>query len=488
VNLQADLLILLPELILAVGAMVLLLMGAVLAGGDRSKPAGSEAPLPGISWGAIGLLILAGAATVMGPDHVSAFHGAFIADGFSRFAKILILIGAALSILLADEFFSSVQLSRFELPVLMLIATLGMLLMVSAASFLSLYMGLELQSLSLYVLAAFNRDHPRSSEAGLKYFVLGALSSGMMLYGISLIYGFTGSVQFASIAAVTHAGVSGLGVVFGIVFLIAGLAFKVSAVPFHMWTPDVYEGAPTPVTAYFATAAKVAALCLFLRAILIPFPDLMHQWRQIIIFISVLSMALGAIAAIGQKNIKRLMAYSSIGHMGYALLGLAAGTALGARGVLIYLAIYVFTNLGVFAAIQAMRRRGQAVETISDLAGLARNDIKLASVFSLLFLSLAGLPPLAGFFAKFYVFLAAIQAGLVIPAVLGVLASAIGLVYYLRLVKVMFFDEPVEAFDPVSGTGSKAILVIASLVALFFIFAASPVITAADAAAKALLP
>jgi NADH-quinone oxidoreductase subunit N len=478
VNLQADLLVLLPELILAVGAMALLLAGAVT--GEKSAPA--------ISWGAFLLLAGAGAATVLGPDHATAFHGAFIADGFSRFAKILILIGAALSILLADEFFVSVQLSRFELPVLMLIATLGMLLMVSASSFLSLYMGLELQSLSLYVLAAFNRDHLRSSEAGLKYFVLGALSSGMMLYGISLIYGFTGSTQFASIATVTHAGVTGLGVVFGIVFLIAGLAFKVSAVPFHMWTPDVYEGAPTPVTAYFATAAKVAALCLFLRAILTPFPDLLHQWRQIIIFISVLSMALGAIAAIGQRNIKRLMAYSSIGHMGYALLGLAAGTALGARGVLIYLAIYVFTNLGVFAAIQAMRRRGQAVETISDLAGLARNDIKLASVFSLLFLSLAGLPPLAGFFAKFYVFLAAIQAGLVIPAVLGVLASAIGLVYYLLLVKVMFFDEPVEAFDPVSGAGSKAILVIASLVAVFFIFAASPVITAADAAAKALLP
>jgi NADH-quinone oxidoreductase subunit N len=478
VNLQADLLVLLPELILAIGAMALLLLGAI--SGEKSAPA--------ISWGAIALLAAAGVATVMGPDHVTAFHGAFIADGFSRFAKILILIGAALSILLADEFFSTVQLSRFELPVLMLLATLGMLLMVSASSFLSLYMGLELQSLALYVLAAFNRDHLRSTEAGLKYFVLGALSSGMMLYGISLIYGFTGSTQFSTIATVTHAGVPGLGVIFGIVFLIAGLAFKVSAVPFHMWTPDVYEGAPTPVTAYFATAAKVAALCLFLRAILTPFPDLLHQWRQIIVFISVLSMALGAIAAIGQKNIKRLMAYSSIGHMGYALLGLAAGTALGARGVLIYLAIYVFTNIGVFAAIQAMQRKGKPVENISDLAGLARNDIKLASVFAVLFLSLAGLPPLAGFFAKFYVFLAAIQAGLVVPAVIGVLASAIGLVYYLRLVKVMFFDEPAEAFDPVGGWGSRAILVISTVVALFFILAASPVITAADAAAKALIP
>jgi len=467
----------LPELILAVGAMALLLAGAIA--GEKSAPA--------IGWGAIVLLVLAGAATVMGPDHATAFHDAFIADGFSRFAKLLILGGAAFSVLLADEFFSDINLSRFELPVLMLLATLGMLLMVSSASFLSLYMGLELQSLALYVLAAFNRDNLRSSEAGLKYFVLGALSSGMMLYGISLIYGFTGSTSFAAIASVTAHG-AGLGVIFGIVFLIAGLAFKVSAVPFHMWTPDVYEGAPTPITAYFATAAKVAALCLFLRAILTPFPDLIHQWRQIIVFISVLSMALGAIAALGQKNIKRLMAYSSIGHMGYALLGLAAGTSLGVRGVLIYLAIYVATNLGVFACIQAMRRDGKAVEGISDLAGLARTDLKLAVLFSMLFLSLAGLPPLAGFFAKFYVFLAAIQAGLVVPAVLGVLASAIGLVYYLKLVKVMFFDEPADALDGKTRFGSRAIMVLSGAVALLFIFAASPVLNAADAAARSLIP
>jgi NADH-quinone oxidoreductase subunit N len=477
VTLQTDLLVLLPELILALGAMTLLLTGAVL--GEKSAPL--------VNWGAILLLAASGAAMVLGPDHATAFHNAFIADGFSRFAKLLIVVAAALSILLADEFFARIALSRFELPVLMLIASLGMMLMVSSASFLSLYMGLELQSLALYVLAAFNRDHLRSTEAGLKYFVLGALSSGMMLYGISLIYGFTGSTEFAAIAVVTHGG-AGLGVVFGIVFLIAGLAFKVSAVPFHMWTPDVYEGAPTPVTAFFATAAKVAALCLFLRAILVPFPDLIHQWRQIIIFISVLSMALGAIAAIGQSNIKRLMAYSSIGHMGYALLGLAAGTSLGVRGVLIYLAIYVFTNLGVFACIQAMKRSGKPVENISDLAGLARTDIKLAAVFALLFLSLAGLPPLAGFFAKFYIFLAAMQAGLVVPAVIGVLASAIGLVYYLKVVKVMFFDAPAPAFDPVSGIGSKAIMALSAIVALLFIVAASPVITAADAAAKALLP
>jgi NADH-quinone oxidoreductase subunit N len=478
VTLQADLLVLLPELVLAVGAMALLLTGAI--GGEKTASF--------ISWGAIALLGVSGVLTVMGPAHATAFHDAFVADGFSRFAKLLILIGAALSILLADEFFADMKLSRFELPVLMLIASLGMMLMVSSASFLSLYMGLELQSLALYVLAAFNRDHLRSTEAGLKYFVLGALSSGMMLYGISLIYGFTGSVEFSAIATVTHAGGASLGVIFGIVFLVAGLAFKVSAVPFHMWTPDVYEGAPTPVTAYFATAAKVAALCLFLRAILTPFPDLIHQWRQIIVFLSVASMAWGAFAAIGQKNIKRLMAYSSIGHMGYALLGLAAGTALGARGVLIYLAIYVFTNLGVFAAIQAMRRNGKAVETISDLAGLSRTNPWLAFVFALMFVSLAGVPPLAGFIAKWFVFVAAIQAGLVIPSILGVLSSVVALVYYLRLVKIMYFDEPAEAFDPVDGFGSRAILALSSAVVLLFIVAASPVITAADAAAKALLP
>ncbi|MEO7054569.1 MAG: NADH-quinone oxidoreductase subunit NuoN [Rhizomicrobium sp.] len=478
-TLQADLLVLLPELILALGAMALLLIGAI--GGEKTAPA--------ISWGAIALFVASGAAVIWAvPSHATAFHGAFVADDFARFAKVLILVGAALCILLADEFFAPIAMSRFELPVLMVLASLGMLLMVSASSFIALYMGLELQSLALYVLAAFNRDHLRSTEAGLKYFVLGALSSGMMLYGISMIYGFTGSVEFSAVAGmIAQSGVS-IGLIFGLVFLISGLAFKVSAVPFHMWTPDVYEGAPTPITAYFATAAKVAAMALFLRAILIPFPHAVEQWRQVIIVISVLSMALGAIAALGQKNIKRLMAYSSIGHMGYALLGLAAGSALGVRGVLIYMAIYVFTNLGVFACIQAMRRGGKPVEAIADLAGLARTNPKLALVFSMLFLSLAGLPPLAGFFAKFYVFLAAIQAGLIWPAILGVLASAIGLVYYLRLVKIMYFDDPAPALDADMAMGSRAILVVSGAVALLFIFAASPVITAADIAARSLFP
>ena len=469
--------VLLPEIIMAVGAMVLLLAGAV--GGEKTATP--------ISWAAIGVMVLAELAVSMGVGG-PAFGGAFMADNFARYAKLLILIGAALSVLLTEEFFAGTKQSRFELPVLIVLATLGMMLMVSANSFLGLYMGLELQSLALYVLAAFNRDHLRSTEAGLKYFVLGALSSGMLLYGISMIYGFTGSVDFYIVRdVIAREGIS-IGLIFGLVFLISGLAFKVSAVPFHMWTPDVYEGAPTPVTAYFATAAKVAALCLFLRAIVIPFPHAIEQWRQIIVFISVLSMALGAFAALGQKNIKRLMAYSSIGHMGYALLGLAAGTALGARGVLIYLAIYVLTNIGVFACIQAMKRQGKAVESIADLAGLARTNPKLGLVFSMLFLSLAGLPPLAGFFAKFYVFLAAIEAHLIIPAVLGVLASTVGLVYYLKLVKIMYFDEPAEPFDSELGIGSELIMILSGAFALLFIFAASPVISIADAAAKALLP
>ena len=368
-------------------------------------------------------------------------------DGFVRFVKAAILWSSAACVLLAQRFFADEKQARFELPVLMLLATCGMSLMVSAQSFLSLYMGLELQSLALYVLAAFKRDSLRSSEAGLKYFVLGSLSSGMLLYGISLIYGFTGSTEFAVVAGMVKISGVSIGLTFGLVFLLAGLAFKISAVPFHMWTPDVYEGAPTPITAYFASSAKIAAFALLLRAILTAFPDAIHQWQQIIIFISVLSMALGAFAAIGQTNIKRLMAYSSIGHMGYALLGLAAGTAMGVRGVLFYLAFYAVTNLGVFACIQAMRRDGKPVETISDLAGLARTQPKLAFAFAAMMLSLSGLPPLAGILAKAFIFLAAIQAHLYVLAIFGVLTSVVGAYYYLRIVKVMYFDEPAPAFD-----------------------------------------
>ena len=318
-----------------------------------------------------------------------------------------------------------------------------MLMLISAADLIALYLGLELMSLSLYVVAAINRDSVRSTEAGLKYFVLGALSSGMLLYGASLIYGFTGTVSFAGIAKA--AGQGGIGLVFGLVFLFAGFCFKVSAVPFHMWTPDVYEGAPTPITAFFAAAPKVAGIAMFVRTTIVAFPEIAPQWQQIVIFVAIASMALGAFAAIGQRNIKRLMAYSSIGHMGFALVGLAAGTPEGVQGVLVYMAIYVAMTLGTFACILSMRRDGVLVEEISDLAGLARTNPTMAFFLAMLLFSLAGIPPLAGFFAKFYVFLAAIKAGLFTLAVLGVLASVVGAYYYLAIVKIMYFDEPAKA-------------------------------------------
>lgn len=471
--LPADLMTLLPELILAVGAMVLLLIGAVR--GDRSTPLLSI----------FAALLIAASAyfSFVGPD-AKAFHGAFVVDEFVRFIKAAILWSSFACVLMAQRFFADEKQLRFELPVLMLLATCGMSLMVSAQSFISLYMGLELQSLSLYVLAAFNRDSVRSSEAGLKYFMLGALSSGMLLYGISLIYGFTGSTEFTAVASVVKASPNSIGIIFGIVFLLAGLAFKISAVPFHMWTPDVYEGAPTPITAYFASSAKIAAFGLLLRAVLTAFPDALHQWQQIIVFLSVLSMALGAFAAIGQTNIKRLMAYSSIGHMGYALLGLAAGTALGVRGMLFYLAFYAVTNLGVFACIQTMRRNGQAVEEIRDLAGLARTRPKIAFALATMMLSLSGLPPLAGILAKAYVFLAAIDAHLYLLAVFGVLTSVVAAYYYLYVVKVMYFDDPAPAFDREIGWSVAAIATAGTAFSLFFVISAGPLISAAGRAAQ----
>jgi len=476
--LHADLMTLLPELVLAVGGMLTLLIGVVR--GEKGMAASSL----------LAMIALALAAYFVIESHggASAFGGAFVVDDFTRFSKALALLGAALALIMAQGYFETEKISRFEFPVLVLFSALGMMLMISAASFIALYMGLELQSLSLYVLAAFDRDNAKSSEAGLKYFVLGALSSGMLLYGVSLIYGFTGTTEFASVAHIIKTSGINIGLIFGLVFLIAGLAFKISAVPFHMWTPDVYEGSPTPITAFFSMAPKVAGMALFLRAILIPFPDAIHEWRQIIVVVSFLSMALGAVAAIGQTNIKRLMAYSSIGHMGYALLGLAAGTTLGIEGVLLYMLIYVVTNAGVFACILAMKRDGQMVENISDLSGLARTQPRLAFAFAALMFSLAGIPPMAGFFAKFFVFLAAIEAHLYVLAVLGVLASVIGAYYYLRIVKIIYFDEPAPAFDGEMGAGLTTILAGASIFTIFFIAGAAPMIAAATTAARALVP
>jgi NADH-quinone oxidoreductase subunit N len=359
-----------------------------------------------------------------------------------------------------------------------------MMILISAGDLIALYLGLELMSLALYVLAASHRDSVKSTEAGLKYFVLGALSSGMLLYGASLIYGFTGTVSFTGIAQAAKSG--NLGLMFGLVFLLAGLCFKVSAVPFHMWTPDVYEGAPTPVTAFFASAPKVAALAVFTRVTLTAFPEITQEWRQIVVFVSIASMALGSFAAIGQTNIKRLMAYSSIGHMGFALVGLAAGTRDGAQGVLVYIAIYVMMTLGTFAIILAMKRGGEAVENISDFSGLARTNPLMAFFLAMLLFSLAGVPPLAGFFAKFYVFMAAINAGLFTLAVLGVLASVVGAYYYLYIIKVMYFDEPAGAVQPMR-TELRAVLAVAGLFNILFAFYPAPLVSAAATAAKSLL-
>ena len=429
----------LPEIVLAVGAMALLMLGAFR--GEQTAVA--------VNWLAILLLVAAGAIIALAARrHARDLRRQLRGRSFARFLKLLALTGSAVAILMSLDYLAREQQQKFEYAILILLSTTGMLMLISAADLIALYLGLELMSLALYVVAAINRDSARSTEAGLKYFVLGALSSGMLLYGASLIYGFTGTVSFAGIAKAANPG--GIGLVFGLVFLFVGFCFKVSAVPFHMWTPDVYEGAPTPITAFFAAAPKVAGIAMFVRTTIVAFPGIVPQWQQIVVFVSIASMALGAFAAIGQRNIKRLMAYSSIGHMGFALVGLAAGTAEGVQGVLVYMAIYLAMTLGTFACILAMRRDGQMVEEIGDLAGLARTNPGMAFFLAMLLFSLAGIPPLAGFFAKFYVFLAAIKAGLFMLAVIGVVTSVVGAYYYLSIVKIMYFDEPAKAFAPMA--------------------------------------
>jgi NADH-quinone oxidoreductase subunit N len=414
----------LPELTLATGAMVLLLVGV----STRKE----QAEL--ILWAAVLFLALAGVFVLRESGTTTLFGDSFIVDPFARALKLLTLTGSAVTLIMSIDYWRGEGRLKFEFPILVLLATTGMLMMISANDLIALYVGLELQSLALYVVAAFDRRSAKSSEAGIKYFVLGALSSGMLLYGASLIYGFTGSTLFTDIAAAVQPSGANLGLIFGLVFLMTGFAFKISAVPFHMWTPDVYEGAPTPVTAFFAAAPKLAAFALTVRTLLAAFPSVTHEWQQIVTFLAIASMALGSFAAIGQRNIKRLMAYSSIGHMGYALVGLAAGTAEGVQGVIVYLAIYLAMTLGTFACILAMRRHGRMVEDIDQLAGLSTTSPMMAFLLAMLLFSLAGIPPLAGFFAKFYVFLAAINAGLYALAVIGVLLSVVGAYYYLRIV------------------------------------------------------
>ncbi|WP_415236765.1 NADH-quinone oxidoreductase subunit NuoN [Sneathiella sp.] len=473
-----DFSIALPEIFLALASMALLMFG-VYKGKGATKP---------VSWMATISLIIAAVLVLLGNGNSAVtFNGLFQVDVFGSFMKVLALGASALAIIMSMDFNARERIDRFEFPVLIVIAALGMLLMISANDLMSLYLGIELMSLSLYVTAAFRRDSLRSTEAGLKYFVLGALSSGMLLYGCSLIYGFTGTTNFDLIAQSITEGHDGpnIGLLIGLVFLVAGLCFKVSAVPFHMWTPDVYEGVPTPVTAFFAAAPKVAGMALFMRAFLTPFGDMVDQWQQIIVFVSILSMVLGAFAAINQKNIKRLMAYSSIGHIGYALVGLAAGTEEGVKGVLIYLTIYVVMNIGTFAIILSMRQKDGMVEDISQLAGLGKSRPMMAFLLMIFMFSLAGIPPLAGFFGKFYVFVAAINAGLYALAIIGLLASVVGAFYYIRIVKIMYFDDEAEGFEPLTKTLAVIMGASGVFTMLFFVYPA-PLLAGAASAAGAL--
>src|SRR5271156_6801210 len=465
---------LLPEFVLGIGAMALLMIGVY-----RSDSTGRFVDIA-----AIVLLIAAGAILLwLPPGKLTTFGGSFVVDDFARFLKILALLGSAASIVMSLDYVRRERQERFEYSVLILLSTLGMLMLISAADLIALYLGLELMSLPLYVVAASYRDSLRATEAGLKYFVLGALSSGMLLYGASLVYGFTGTVSFAGIAH--SAADAGSGLIFGLVFLFAGFCFKVSAVPFHMWTPDVYEGAPTPVTAFFAAAPKVAGIAMFVRVAVTAFPGIATQWQEIVAFVSIASMLLGSFAAIGQRSIKRLMAYSSIGHMGFALIGLAAGTSEGVQGVLVYMAIYVTMTLGTFAVILSMRRSGGMVESIDQLAGLGCTHPTMAFFLAMLLFSMAGIPPLAGFFAKFYVFLAAIKAGLYILAVIGVLASVVGAYYYLAIIKTMYFDEPAEGFYGMPAE-LKMVLVVCGLFNILFFLYPGPLVGVASAAAHSL--
>lgn len=465
---------LLPEIFIAITAMGLLVVGAF--NGNKITQT--------ICYGAVICFVIAVLLIVGLKDFdvgSKVLNNMFAYDSFSGFLKILILVGMALSVLISVKYLEQEQLLRFEVPVLFMLAGLGMMIMVSANNMLSLYMGLELQSLSLYVLAAIRRNSLKSSEAGIKYFILGALSSGMLLFGISLIYGFTGSLDFDVIGAHLAAQETmGLGALIGMVFVLSALAFKISAAPFHMWTPDVYQGAPTNVTALFAMVPKIAAIGLIIRLLFEPFAAVQGDWTQILYVLSLASMTVGAFAGIAQNNIKRLLAYSSIGHMGYVLVGIVAGTEQGIASVLIYLSLYMIMSAGTFAIVMTMRRNNLAVSGIEDLAGLSRSNPKMAYLMALFMLSMAGIPPLAGFFAKLVVFQAAVSAGFLVLAVLGVLTSVVAAYYYLRVIKVMFFDDAVDEFDKTPSLSRDVVLVFAALVTVFYILAPSALINSAS--------
>ena len=467
-----------PELSLAIMSMILLLFGISRKQEDYNSVAN------------LSMLVLLGVFLTICKfctETATTFNGMFISDAFGGFMKLLVVGGSLVSIMMASRYVERQRIMRFEYPILVLFATLGMMLMISANDLIALYMGLEMQSLPLYVLAALQRDTVRSTEAGLKYFVLGALSSGMLLYGASLLYGYTGTTGFEGMGLALNGHAPGMGVIVGMVLLLSGLAFKISAVPFHMWTPDVYEGAPTSVTAFFAIAPKIAALALLTRVFMGPFGHMVDQWRQVVVVIAVASMVLGGVAAIGQNNIKRLLAYSSIGNMGYALVGLAAANQDGVRAIVIYATIYMVMTIGAFAVVLMMKQKDRMVEQISDLSGLGDRQPMLALAMTIMMFSMAGIPPLAGFFGKLFIFQAAIGAGLYTLAVLGVLASVIAAYYYLRIIKVMYFETAADdSIDPAEDGRLNALLIVSSLLIVLFIVFPGPLLTSAAEAAQSL--
>lgn len=475
-----DIIVALPEIFLSIVAMGLLIYGTI-----AGKTRGGRVTVP-VMWVSVAALFIASMMLAGLPwNGRSAFGDVFILDQFAGFAKILILIGLAASLMLAKQYLIQIQTQKFEYPVLVLLAGIGMMIMVSANDFLALYIGLELQSLALYVLAAIRRDHIRSAEAGMKYFILGAMSSGMLLFGISLIYGFAGSLSFEDVSALL-AGVPQLGPAIGMVFVLAGIAFKISAVPFHMWTPDVYEGAPASVTALFAIVPKVAAICLLMRLVAVPFAAMQEQWMPILWGLALASMLVGALAGIAQDNIKRLMAYSSIGNMGYALIGIVAAGEQGIAAVLVYMAIYMAMTAGVFAIILFMRRDGRQAEKISDLAGLSHHSPVMAYSMAALMFSMSGIPPLAGFFGKLLIFQVAVAKGYFVLAVLGVIVSVIAAYYYLRIIKTMFFDEAADRFEPAATNSRRIVLAVSLAFTLLFILSPDMLISSAQSAAASL--
>ena len=450
----------LPEIFISLAIMFLLILGVFKKNSSNI-----------IHYLSIVCLLITGILIMNNPSgsQVTLFSGSFIIDNLSSFMKILTILGGASILLMSKKFLKISKIFLIEYPILILSSILGMLVMISSNDLMVFYIGLELQSLALYVLASFNRDQLKSSESGLKYFVLSALSSGLLLYGCSLIYGFSGSTNFDIISNTVNSNHYGL--TFGIVFILVGLSFKISAVPFHMWAPDVYEGSPTPVTLFFSVVPKIAALTVFIRFLYVPFINMMDQWQPIIIFLSIASMIFGAIAAIGQKNLKRLIAYSSIGHIGYALAGLSIGTNEGLQSSIVYISIYIVMNLGFFSCLLMLKKNDLYFETIEDLSGLSKNHPILSLCFLIVLFSLAGIPPLAGFFAKFYIFKSVIEQSMYFLAIVGLLSTVIAAFYYLRIIKVIYFDEQREKYDTDHSNWLKVSLTLSTLlILLYFIF------------------